>query len=198
MAKIEIGAGFLITALSGFGLFQNVVASIVLLCIGLVLIGHGCFEEFFRPYLLLEGNVKRWLLNRNWMVKAKDISKLYYFAFVAEDEFKRSVTIIRDKHDKHVLTFTALIPIDKAILVELEKLSVSKQRQLTEDIRIYFTSKNMGYWDAKWPLNEIKVQTALPIDSQISEHLIDVKAKEIINTQIGVHSIVRKAIAPQI
>ena len=52
----------------------------------------------------------------------------------------------------------------------------------------------MGYDGARWPLNELVVQHALPLDKQLSEHLVDLKAKEVINAVIGVRSLLRKAI----
>ncbi len=61
---------------------------------------------------------------------------------------------------------------------------------------MFFVSKDMAYSDAEWPLNKLAVQHALPLNSQLSEHVVDLKAKEVINAVIGVRSLIRKAISP--
>ena len=53
MYKIEIGAGFVVTALAGFDLLKSLPANITLVVIGLALILHGSYEVFFKPYLFL-------------------------------------------------------------------------------------------------------------------------------------------------
>ena len=90
---------------------------------------------------------------------------------------------------------TTPIPFDKDWNNKLERLAGKQRTNLIEDIRVFFASKDMGFGEAGWPLQKVAVQHALPLNQDLSEHAIDLKAKEVINAVIGVRGLVRKAIA---
>ena len=181
------------TALAGFGLLGNLPANIVLIIIGISLILHGSYEVFFKPRAFLQKRLVKWLSRRNWKIRIERNPK-FYFIIWAEDDSHREVMISRDKKDKGILAFTALIHKDKSLLSKLDRLTVTQRNQLLEDIRVFFATKDMGYVGAWWPLNKLSVQHALPLDYQLSEHLVDLKAKEVVNAVIGVRSLIRKAL----
>lgn len=197
MHKVEIGAGFTVTALAGFGLLDNLIAMIILVCIGITLIFHGSYEVFFKPRMFLQRRITKWLLKRNWNVK---LGKHPDFQFVifAEDDSGREVQIGRTKNDNGVLAFTVLIHKDNKLLSQLDKLEANQRSQLLEEIKAFLAGKDMAYDGAHWPMNKLATQHALPLDSQLSEHLIDLKAKEVVNAGIGVRSLIRKTIIPLI
>jgi len=195
MYKIEIGAGFAVTALAGFGLLGSLPANIILMVIGIVLLFHGGYEVFFKPRILLQKRLMKWLLTRNWKIRIEKHPN-FYFIIWAEDDSHREVMISRPKEDSGIIAFTALVYREEKLFSKLEKLGAVPQNQLVEDIRAFLAGKDMGYGGASWPLNKLSVQHSLPLDSQLSEHLVDLKAKEVINTVIGVCSLTRKAIIP--
>jgi hypothetical protein len=197
MPIIAIGVGVVMAALAGFGLLESLPANIVLVIIGIILILYGSYEVFFKPRAFLQKRLEKWLLRRNWNIRIEK-NPQFYFIIWAEDDSHREVMISRDKKDKGILAFTALIhkDKDKDLLSRLDRLADSQKGQLLEDIRIFFTSKDMGYGGAWWPLNKLSVQHALPLDYKLSEHLVDLKAKEVINAVIGVRSLIRKAVIP--
>jgi hypothetical protein len=197
MSKIEIGVGFVVAALAGFGLLQNIPTSIVLTIIGIGLIFHGSYEVFFKPHMFLERRLKRWLEVRHWSIRIEK-DQHFYFVIWAEDESHRKIAISRHRNDKGVLAFTALVnQTGKTWEPKLDVLTGKQRTQLIEDIRVFFASKDMGYDGADWPFDKLTVQSALPLDSQLSEHLVDLKAKEVVNAIIGVRSLIRRAIVPQ-
>lgn len=185
----------MVTALGGFGLLQNLPASIILVIIGIILICHGFYDIFLKPYMFLEKRLTKWLLTRNWKVQIEKRPG-FYFILNAEDDSHREVVISRDNCDKGVLAFSAKIFLHKEWIPKLNSLTDIQKRQLIEDIKVFFATKDMGYGGASWPLDKLTVQHALPLDTNLSEHLVDLKAKEITNSIIGVHSIIRKVIIP--
>ncbi len=193
MGKIEIGAGFAVTALAGFGLLQDPIANTILLLLGIVLIPHGVYEIFFKPRMYLRQRITRWLLARNWKVRIEDKAG-FYFIMWAEDESHRELAITRDKKDAGILAFTARVPLDKDWSDKLDKLNNTQRNSLVEEIKVFFASKDMGFAEAKWPLHKISAQHALSLTTELSEHTIDLKAKEAINAVIGVRSLIRKSL----
>ena len=144
--------------------------------------------------MFIERRLKGWPKVRNWEIKVEENPK-FSFIIWAEDDSHREVAITRDKHDKGVLSFAARMHIDKEWEPKLTKLTAGQRTRLIEDIHVFFAAKDVGYAGASWPLDKLAVQGALPLDQQLSEHLVDLKAKEIINAVIGVRSLIRKAIA---
>jgi hypothetical protein len=192
MSKVEIGAGFIVAALGGFNLLQNTYVNIILLVIGAILILHGCYEEFLRPGPFLKYTLKKWLLERNFKIIKDEQMDGAYFCIWVEDEFHRQIMVSRHKQNKGIVAFTGIIRLEPVMEQILPKFNPSQKLQLVEEIRIYFTSKNMGYWDVDWPLDKIKIQTGLPVNSQLNAHSVDLCAKEIVNSNLGVRSIIRK------
>ncbi len=195
MYKIEIGAGFVVSALGGSGILQSLPASVALLGIGILLMSHGCYEIFFKPRMFLRKRLVKWLLNRNWKVRLEKHAD-FYFIIWAEDDSGREVMIGRTRNDKGILAFTALIHQDNKLLSPLDRLEANLRRQLIEDIKAFLAGKDMAYKGPFWPMNKLAVKHALPLDSQLTEHVIDLKAKEVVNAVIGVHSLIRKSIIP--
>jgi len=194
MARIEIGVGLLIAGLSSSGLIENVLASTILVIIAILLICHGVYEIWGKPRIFLERRIKRWLLKRNWSVEMEE-KPGFYFIIWAEDDSNRKLAITRGRQDKGVLAFSAPVPMELGWNLKLAELNPSQQYQLMEDIKIFLTGKDMGYDGVNWPLEKLGVQDGLLLDHNISEHLVDLKAKSVINAVIGIRSLVRKAIA---
>ncbi len=195
MYKIEIGAGFVVTALAGFNLLESLTANIILVVLGCSLILHGSYEVFFKPHMFLEKRIGNWLLSRHWIIR-KEKNPQFDFIIWAEDNSHREVAITKSNGAKGILVFSASITKGKDWGSELARLTTSQRKQLIEDIIVFFTSKDIAYVGAIWPLDRLAVQHALRLDSQLSEHLVDLKAKEVINAVIGIRSLIRKAIIP--
>ena len=186
----------MIAALGGFGLLQSIPISTVLAIIGLVLVAHGSYEVFFKPNFFLKWRITKWLKGRDWAVTT-DKNPQFYFIIWAEDSDQRKIAITRSKDHKNILTFNTRIRQGENWETKLSGLTTSQRARLIEEMKIFFASKNLSYDGAVWPFDKLAAQTALPLDSNLSAHLVDVKAKEIIFAIIGVRSIVRKAIEQQ-
>ena len=193
MYKVEIGLGFIVTALAGFNLLNSIPANIVLVVIGIALVLHGGYEVIFKPRYFLQKRIVKWLLRRNWKVKT-DQHPNFYLIINAEDDSHREISITRDKKDNGILAFTIGNLVHPSWISGLNKLSKRERALLLEDIKILFTNKDMAYETVKWPLDKLAIQHALPLDQNLSEHLVDLEAKSVINTGIGVRSLIRKAI----
>jgi len=193
MAWIGIGVGLVIAGLSSFGFIQNRPASTVLIVIAVFLICHGAYEMWGRPRIFLERRIKRWLMKGNWLVEIEEKPE-FYFIIWAKDDSNRKLLISREKGNKGVLAFTAVVPREEDWDLKLAGLAASKQYQLMEDIKIFLASKDMGYDGVRWPLEKVAVQGGLVLDYNLSGYLVDLKAKSVINAVIGIRSLVRKAI----
>lgn len=195
MVRIQIALGFIVASIGGFGLLGSLPANIILACIGGILLLNGSYEAFFKPHVWLDGRLTKWLLARNWKVR-KEKRTGFYFIIWAEDESHRELAITRERNAKGVLAFTALVGIATDWECYLDSLTPRQRDQLVEDIRVFLASKDMSFDGALWPLSKLSVQHALPLDSHLSEHSVDLKAKEVVNGVIGIRSLIRKAIIP--
>jgi hypothetical protein len=196
MYKIEIGAGFIVAALSGFGLFHNLYANITLLAIGAVLIGHGLYELAFAPYVFLDRRLSGWLKKRNWITKIERKEPFNFIIWVSNSD-GLVTAITKLKKGRNVLAFSAKVPISAEWGVFLVRLTGRQRAQLLEDIKVFCASKNMSYDGASWPLDKLAIQSPLPINSQLSEHVVDLKAREMEMASIGIRSLIRKSIFSQ-
>jgi len=194
MAWIGIGVGLVIAGLSSFGLIENRLASTVIMVIAVFLICYGAYEMWGKQRILLEIRIKRWLLKGNWSVEIEEKPEFYLIIW-AKDDSNREVGITREKENKGILAFTAVVPRGKDWDAKLAELNATQQYKLMEDIKIFLASKDMGYDKVGWPLKKVTVQSGLILDHNISGCLVDLKAKSVINAVIGVRSIIRKAIA---
>ena len=183
-------------ALSGFGVFQNYYANIVLLALGIFLIAHGIFKLYFKPQVLLKSLIKKWLLKRRWEIvpglKEKTYKTDYYFVMAVENREQYRVSISRSKRNKGVLVFHSTIQTDKNRDSQFKQFSLTTQNQLVEDIRLFLATKDIPFEGIEWPLDRILIETVLPIDSHISEQRIDDKTKELVFTVVGINAIISK------
>lgn len=196
MAWIGIGVGLVIAGLSSFGLIQNKPASTVLIVIAVFLICNGVYEMWGRQRIFLERRIKRWLRKGNWSVVVEGKAG-FYLVIWAKDDSDRELMISREKGNKGVLAFTAVVPRKEDWNLKLAGLADSKKHKLVEDIKVFLAIKDMGYDGVRWPLEKVTVQDGLILDHNISGYLVDLKAKRVINAVIGIRSLVRKAIAFQ-
>jgi len=198
MAKIEIGAGFIMAALSGLGIFQNVYANYAILAVGIILILHGCFDLSVRPKLLLKFMVKRWLSHRQWEILKKiDQYKYpeYIFVVAVEDRSHYRVGITRSKKHSGVLVFHSVVQKEKDWDQQFPKLTEQQKDHLIEEIRVFLASKDMPFEGAMWPLDKLLIERILTIDSHISEDAVDTKAKEVVFAVVGIKSLIRQALS---
>jgi hypothetical protein len=196
MYKIEIGAGFIVAALSGFGVFHNLYANIVLAVIGMVLIGHGLYEFAFAPHIFLDRRLSNWLKKRKWITKIER-EEPFDFIVWASNSDGPVAAITKSKKSRSILAFSAKVQVSKEWDVFLVRLAGRQRAQLLEDIKVFCASKNMSYDGASWPLDKLAIQSTLPINSQLSEHLVDLKTREMEMASIGIRSLIRKSMFGQ-
>jgi hypothetical protein len=195
MPRIEIGIGAIVAGAAGLGLGKYDVFQIVLLILGSLLIAHGAYDVYFKPNILLDKTVARWLSRHYWRVRI-DIAATpanSYFAFWVQDDGGRRVMVSRERDVKNTLAFTAPIDLDPKVLALISaKLSTVEQQRLYEDIHVLLASMHLGY--ASSTFSRITIQHALPIDEQLSEQAVDLKAKEVANGVIAARSIITRAV----
>ncbi len=133
MYKIEIGAGFVVTALAGFSLLGSLPANIILVTLGGALIFHGSYEVFFKPRMFLSKRLGKWLLSRNWKIRMEKTPP-FDFIIWAEDDSRRELAITKSKEAKGMLVFTAAILKGEEWGTNLAKLRSTQRKQLIEDI----------------------------------------------------------------
>jgi len=99
------------------------------------------------------------------------------------------------------ISFTGLVPLHPDWIDTLEDFTPREREVLYSDIRIYLTGKDLSYEfvqspDGKiiWPLHVV-VQTAIPQDHTLSQHSVDITAKSVELSMIGVRDVIRKAVA---
>lgn len=192
MAWIGIGVGLVTAGLSSFGLIENRAASTILIVVAVFLICHGAYEMWGKPRIFLERRIKRWLLKSNWSVAIEEKPEFYFIVW-AKDDSNRELVISREKRNKWVLAFTAVVRREKDWDLKLAGLPDTEQYQLMEDIKLFLASKDMGYDGVRWPLEKVAVQSGLVLDHNLCGYLVDLKAKSVINGVIGIRSLVRKA-----
>ena len=198
MRWVEIGVGVMLAGVGSFGFYASLPVGLVFLIAGGALIAHGVYEELFRPWLFLEGRVTKWLLERNWSVRTDQAAKArlgFYFALEATDAEGRTVAITRGRDSKHVMAFSAKVMLDRKWLPYMEKLTVPERKKLLEDIRVLVAIKSIAFDGLEWPLLHFSVQDAQPIDQVLSEHKVDITAKNVTHAMIGARSIIRRSIA---
>lgn len=196
MPKIEIGAGFVLAALAGVGLQGSLSVTVILFICGIFLILHGGYEEYVKPRFRVDSRLSDWLQRRDWSVSI-DSERAFNFVLWAQDESGRKVAITRIRRARNdVLAFTAKVGLDPAWLPKLEAMAQPDRAKLIEDIRILFAAKRIGFNfpEPIWPPN-VTIQTGLPLDNHLSQHLVDTTAKDMTHTMIGVRSLIRRAIA---
>ena len=195
MARIEIGIGAVIAAIAGLGWASSAPVNVALLILGIFLILHGAYHVYYKPNFRLDRALTRWLERRYWKVTPEQNAPgdKFYFAIWAQDEAKRRVMISREKSAKGVLGFTAPIELDANTVRGIgTQLSSIQQQQLYEELHVLLASMHLGYNTEVW--TNLAVQHSLPIDEHLSEHAVDLKAKEVVDGLIAARSMIRKAV----
>ena len=195
MPRIGIGAGAVIAAIAGFGWTSSAPINGFLLILGIFLIAQGAYDQYYKPNVSLDRTIKRWLERHYWNVTPEQNapSEKFYFAVWAQDPANRRVMITRDREMKGILAFTAPIVLDAATVGAIDtKLSATQQQQLREQLHVLLASMHLGY-DAG-VLTNMAVQHRLPIDEHLSEHTLDLKAKDVIDGVIAARSMIRIAV----
>ena len=67
-----------------------------------------------------------------------------------------------------------------------------EQQKLYEQLHVLLASMHLAYKSEI--LTNMVVQHALPVDERLSEHMVDLKAKEVIDGVIAARSTIRRAV----
>jgi len=194
MSKIEIGAGFMVAVLSGFDVLQSLPANVALVVIAVILIGHGTYEDVLRLRWRLRERVTHWLVNRHWLLETETSPNFHFALWATDMDLGYRILIGRDKADKGILTFSAIVPLAREWLEPLARMPKRSQQLLVEDLGVFINTMRMGFDSVIWPLRNLAIQTALPIDNSLSEHAVDLQAKAIIHAITGTRRMIRKAV----
>ena len=166
-----------------------------MLALGVLLLGHGTYDVYYKPSVRLDRTIKRWLERHYWTVNPEsDVpSDKFYFAIWARDQADRRIMISREKDSKGILGFAAPIDLDDDTIRKIgEKLSPVEQQQIYEELHILLASMHLGYNSEIF--TNMAVEHALPIDDHLTEHMVDLKAKEVVDGVIVARSMVRRAV----
>ena len=169
--------------------------NVSLLILGILLIAHGTYDVYYKPNVRLDMALTRWLERHYWTVTPERDAPgdKFYFAIWARDEAKRRVLISREREVNGILGFTAPIELDSDTVRGIgDKLSAIQQQKLYEELHVLLASMHLGYNTEIF--TNMEVQHALPIDEHLSEHAVDLKAKEVVDGVIAVKSMIRKAV----
>jgi hypothetical protein len=198
--KIGIGAGFMLTALSFWVINQNIIA-IILFIIGAILILHGIWDRYFKPKIFLKQLIERALLKRSWVILSIDKKKYeqtHHFVITAQRKRKRGqrVTISRSKEHGDFLMFYSRITTDGQQDSQFAQFTQSQKDQLLGNIRLFLASKNAPFAGIEWPLDRVRIEKVLPINSHISEQAIADAANEVVFSVVGIVTLIRQSLAP--
>ena len=204
MPRIAIGAGVVLAVIAALGVLGSVPVAALLLAFGVVLILYGGYEEYVKPRFRVEQRLSDWLQRRGWNVQ---IERRPQFNFILHltDPNGKSLAITRDKDTRDdVLAFTGKVGVDPRWLLALETMSETQKRRLIQEIIIFVATKNIAYElsddpsdpnaPIRWPPTSIIVQTGLAQDHTLSQHSVDLAAKSIVHSIIGIRAIIRRAI----
>jgi len=194
VSKVEIGAGFLAAAIAAFISPGSDLLNIVLLTVGVVLLLLGGYDVYFKPNFWLDNTLKRWLKRRHWKIIDENFPKdTFYFGFwIEEAEHQRKIFVSRSKVDKGILAFSAQLSLDAPTLASIANLSPTENRRLHEELQILLASMLLGYIAADFA--KAGIQHGLPIDDSLTEHEVDLKAKQISLSVAAARSLIRKTV----
>lgn len=203
MPRIEIGAGVVLAVLATFGVFGSIPVAAVLLAFGVLLVLYGGYEEWVKPRFRVEHRLTDWLLRRGWSVRIERLPEFNFALHLISSDSEKHILVTRNKGAiNDVLAFTARVGIDPRWIPQLLAMSQQNRSRLIQEITILAATKDIGLVlndpriegsPITWP-PDVKLQTALPQDHTLSEHLVDMTAKKIEMTMIGVRAIIRKAL----
>jgi hypothetical protein len=195
LPKVEIGIGAVIAAIAGLGWGSYAPVNVALLILGAVLVCQGTYTVYYRPNVRLDRTVKRWLERRYWRVSEDSDVPLdqFHFGFWVEDTGKRRVFVCREKEQRRILAFTAPVGLDVDTIDAIAKnFSTPDQQRLYEEVGLLLSTMHLGYISRDF--RKITVQHGLPIDEELSEHSVDLKAKEVADGVIAVRCMIRKSV----
>jgi hypothetical protein len=150
------------------------------------------------PKWRLRQKVTSWLVSRHWLLETNTSPSLYFGLWASElDHPEYKILICRSKSDSGLLSFSARVPLNTSWLRPLAKLPDSLQQVLIQDIGVLMNTMQMGFASLEWPLDKLAIQTAMPIDSNLSEHTVDMQGKAVTHAIIGARRVIRRAVITQ-
>ena len=198
--SIELGVGALIAGI--IGLWNDAAAYGLLIFIGVLLIAYGTYEAFIKPRFRIERRLTDWLLRRGRGVRIERLPQFNFMLHLTSGSSEKEVFVTRDKETRDdLIAFTGKVSYLPTWFDILPTFSEREREALITDIRIYLTAKNLSVNFSQlpngkiaWPPN-VGIQTALPQDYSLSQHSVDLAAKTIELSVIGVRDLIRKAVA---
>jgi hypothetical protein len=205
MPRIEIGAGIVLAVMTSFDLLGYIPVAAVLLSFGILLIVHGSYEEFIKPHLHVEHRLRDWFLRRDWSVQMGQTPSLTFRLNLKSASSGYQVVVIREKRTRSdFISFTGLVPLHPDWIETLNKFTPREREVLYSDVRIYLTGKDLSFEFVRSPGGEIMwppqicVQTAIPQDHTLSQHSVDITAKSVELSMIGVRDVIRRAVVSHV
>lgn len=194
----------MLAAIAPFGFLGSIPVAVLLLAFGIFLILHGGYEEWVKPRFRVDQRLNDWLQRRGWSVRIERRPQFNFLLHIT-DETGKYVAVTRDKDARNdVLAFSGRVGIDPRWLPAFEAMSETQRRRLIQEITIFVASKNISFdfstdprdpkAPVRWPPTNMAVQTALPQDHTLSQHSVDLAAKSIMHSIIGVRALIRRAI----
>ena len=192
----------MLAALAPFGIFGAIPVAVVLAALGVVLIVYGSYEEWVKPRFRVDARLTDWFLRRGWSVRMERRSQFDFVLHLTGGDSGKNVVITRTKDTRDdVLAFTGRVGLDPLWIPHLHAMSEIRKRILIQEITVFLATKNIAFAlndprvdgsSILWP-PDVKVQTALAQDHTLSQHSVDLAAKSIEHSIIGVRAILRKA-----
>ena len=202
MPRIEIGAGIVLATGAALGFFNSIWTTAGLLAAGVLLIAYGAYDEFIKPRFRVEHRLKDWFLRRDWSVQMGQMPSLTFRLNVRSGSSGYQVVVVRERRTHNdFISFTGLVPLHPDWIETLNGFTPREREVLYSDVRIYLTGKNLSFelvqsrdGEIVWP-PQVCVQTAIPQDHTLSQHSVDITAKSVELSMIGVRDVIRKAVA---
>ncbi len=202
MPRIAIGAGIVLAILATFGAFGSISVAVTLLTFGVMLIVYGGYEEWIMPRFRVDVRLTDWFQRRGWSVTIERRPQFNFLLHLTSSSSGKEVVVTRDKTTRDSLVaFTGGVPYHETWHEILPTFSEQERESVLSEIRIYLTAKNLSINLAQlldgriiWPPHVV-IQTALPQDHTLSQHSVDMAAKSIELSVIGVRALIRKAVA---
>jgi hypothetical protein len=192
MSRLEIGIGAIVAGLASM-FADSEALNVALLILGALLVIHGAYQVYVLPNLWLDKTLSRWLRRRNFRVESLKVDKKdFYFGVRASDDVGRSVLISREKNAKGILAFSAKVQLSQDTISRLSRLRADVQQGLYLDIHILLASMQLSYDTTDFL--HLAVQTAIPIDENLTEHSVDVTAKAVTLGYAATRSLIQKAV----
>jgi len=193
--------GALVAGIIGF--WNDGAAFGLLVAIGAILFSHGVYDDFIKPRFRVEHRLNDWLQRRGWSVRIERLQQFNFALHLTESDTGKQVYVTRDKRTRDdLLAFTARVGLDPRWLPSLVAMSENQRTELIQEIVIFLAAKDVSLVlndprqpdsPISWP-PDVKVQVALPQDHTLSQHSVDMAAKQVVLSMLGVRAIIRKAV----